>query len=148
MTGQFQESQVFEIFWVWTLMEPICMLLRHGICSYDMLYALGTWFVPLGHNICSWDTVYAPGTCYMLLGHCICSWDMLYALGKWYMLYGYGICSMDMLRYDILRYSILWYDMLCFLKFYLWSGQVCTYDKHTFGCFIRIQCRKRNTKCH
>ena len=73
-------------------MDSICILLRHGIWSLDMVYALWTWYMLLEHDICSWDMVYALGTWYTLLEHITCSCNMVYPLGTWYMLYGHGRC--------------------------------------------------------
>ena len=36
-------------------MDPICMLLRHGICSWDMVYAVWTWYMLLEDGICCMD---------------------------------------------------------------------------------------------
>ena len=33
-------------------MDSICMLLRHGICCMDMVYALGRWDMLYGHGKC------------------------------------------------------------------------------------------------
>ena len=33
-------------------MDSICILLRHGICCMDMVYALGRWDMLYGHGKC------------------------------------------------------------------------------------------------
>ena len=45
----------------------------------DLVWCLWTLYV------CSWDMVYALGTWYMLYGHGICSWKMGYAVWTWKM---------------------------------------------------------------
>ena len=69
-------------------MDPICMLLRHGICSWDMVYALWTWYMLYGHGICSWKMGYAVWTWKMS-----CCWRRIYALYIQYMYCMYSTCT-------------------------------------------------------
>ena len=45
MDGQFWKSRKSDIFWPWIWY----MLYGLYIWSLDMVYALGTWYMPLGH---------------------------------------------------------------------------------------------------
>ena len=61
-------------------MDSVCMLLRHGICCMDMVYALGRW-----------DMLYGHGRC-LVVGENICAVYTVYVLYVQYMYCMYNTC--------------------------------------------------------
>merc|ERR1712115_270486 len=69
-------------------MDSICMLLRHGICCMNMVYALGRWDMLYGHGKCL-----VVGKEYLCCIYSTCTVHTVHVLYIQYMYCMYSTCT-------------------------------------------------------
>ena len=91
-------------------MDSICMLLRHGICCMDMVYALGRWDMLYGHGRCL-----VVGEEYMRCIYSTCTVCTVHVLYVQYMFCRWNVFSKKILRKNDFEKMTLFFENLRFL---------------------------------